>query len=228
MLRRLADRLWTAQLPARAHGVSLGERLSVIALTSGELFLHGPVRLDAELRRRIDELGAVRYLCAPNLLRRDLLAPWRHAYPDAEVLVAPGGAGGARLVELGGAPLPGYAADLDQLRFEGIPSLGEVVFLHRPSRTLLLADLAVTIPRAASLAVRAYLRLSLGGRRFGPTRDMRWLCQDRQAARASLDRLLEWDFERVVVRHGDVLDRGGPAALRRGFQWLRSEPAWWQ
>ncbi len=28
------------------------------------------------------------------------------------------------------------------------------------------------------------------------------------------------DFERVILAHGEVLERGGPAALRAGYAWL--------
>jgi hypothetical protein len=40
--------------------------------------------------------------------------------------------------------------------------------------------------------------------------------------RASLDRILAWDFDRVTVAHGEILETGGHAALRTSFAWLRS------
>jgi hypothetical protein len=56
--------------------------------------------------------------------------------------------------------------------------------------------------------------------RFGPTRLLRTLVRDRPALRASVEKILAWDFERVVVTHGEVLERGGRDALRAGFAWL--------
>jgi hypothetical protein len=47
-----------------------------------------------------------------------------------------------------------------------------------------------------------------------------WSIRDRRAARESLERILGWDFDRVVVAHGDVLERGGREALRQGYAWL--------
>ena len=41
-----------------------------------------------------------------------------------------------------------------------------------------------------------------------------------QGAVASLERILSWDFDRVVVAHGDVLEHGGRDALRHGYRWL--------
>lgn len=46
------------------------------------------------------------------------------------------------------------------------------------------------------------------------------LIRDRPAARQSFERILAWDFDRVVIAHGEVLETGGPAALRAGYDWL--------
>jgi glyoxylase-like metal-dependent hydrolase (beta-lactamase superfamily II) len=57
-------------------------------------------------------------------------------------------------------------------------------------------------------------------RRFGPSRFDPLLIRDRAAARLSLERILAWDFDRVILAHGDVVERGGRAALREGYAWL--------
>ena len=44
--------------------------------------------------------------------------------------------------------------------------------------------------------------------------------KDRRALRASLDKILAWDFDRVTVAHGDILETGGHKAVQRGFAWL--------
>ena len=46
-----------------------------------------------------------------------------------------------------------------------------------------------------------------------------------EQARRSLDRILAWDFDRVVVAHGDVLERGGRELLREGYAWLLARGA---
>jgi len=45
-------------------------------------------------------------------------------------------------------------------------------------------------------------------------------CRDRRAARRSVDRLLEHDFERVVIAHGDIIARDGRDAVRSTFEFL--------
>ena len=58
--------------------------------------------------------------------------------------------------------------------------------------------------------------------RFGPSKLDPWLIKDRPAVRQSLERILAWDFDRVVVAHGEVLESGGREALREGYRWLLS------
>ncbi len=67
--------------------------------------------------------------------------------------------------------------------------------------------------RLAFRALRAYDR-------FGPSILERLLIRDRTAARKSLERILEWDFDRVIVAHGEVRENAGREGLRAGYAWL--------
>jgi glyoxylase-like metal-dependent hydrolase (beta-lactamase superfamily II) len=40
---------------------------------------------------------------------------------------------------------------------------------------------------------------------------------DRRALRESLERVAQWDFERIVPAHGEVLEHAGPTALRAAW-----------
>jgi hypothetical protein len=59
--------------------------------------------------------------------------------------------------------------------------------------------------------------------RLAPSKLDPLLIRDRRAARESLERILAWDFDRVIVAHGDVQERGGHALLRDGYAWLLAE-----
>jgi hypothetical protein len=43
---------------------------------------------------------------------------------------------------------------------------------------------------------------------------------DRQAARASVERILAWPTEKVLMAHGAPVTTDGRAFLRRAFKWL--------
>jgi hypothetical protein len=223
MLRELAPDLFVAERPLRLLGLEIGTRMTAIRLPGGQLFLHSPVVLDEELRKGLDRLGRVRFAVGPNRFHHLFLAGVASAYPEVELWAAPGLERKRRDLRfegvLGDEPPPGWAGRLGQCVVRGFPLVNEVVFLHPPSRTLLLTDLAFHFgpgsPRLPRLAVRL-----AGGKAFGPTFLERLLARDRAAARASLERVLAWDFERVIVAHGQVLERGGREAMRAGYAWL--------
>jgi hypothetical protein len=51
----------------------------------------------------------------------------------------------------------------------------------------------------------------------GPHRIVRLAICDHGAARTSVERILKWDFDRIVVTHGDVVASGGRSRLEGAF-----------
>ena len=98
--------------------------------------------------------------------------------------------------------------------------MNEVVFLHPPSRTLLLTDLAFNLPPGARNEARLFHWLVGATGRFGPHRIVRSGIRDRAAARRALEAILGWDFDRITVTHGEVLETGGKEAMRSSFAYL--------
>jgi len=224
VLRELAPDLWVTEQPLHFLGADVGARMSVIRLREGELFLHSPISLSSELRGELEALGTVRFAVAPNRFHHLFIGEYAAAYPKLELFAAPGLETKRRDVVwhgvLGDEAPSGWAGQLDQLFFRGFPLANEVVFLHPPSRTLLITDLAFNIREDSPPATRfAYKLLGAYGR-FGPSLLERVLIRDRPAARASLEGILGWDFDRVIMAHGRVLAGGGREALRAGYAWL--------
>jgi hypothetical protein len=223
-LRLLGTELWVAERPQRFYGLEVGTRMCVIRLASGSLVLHSPVALDPALRRELDALGPVRFLIAPNRVHHLYAGAAVSAYPGSRLWVAPGLA--RKRPDLGFAEVlgdeapPAWRGELDQVFFRGRPYENEVVFFHRASRTLLLCDLAFNFGPSAAAATRLLMKLLRSYGRFGPSTLDPLLIRDRKAARDSLERILAWDFDRIVVAHGDVLESGGREALRSGYGWL--------
>ncbi len=224
MLRELAPDLWVSERSLVFGGIDLGARMTVIRLRDGELFLHSPVSLDPELRAELDALGAVRFVVAPNRMHHLFIGEYADAYPRAELFAAPGLETKRKDLAwqgvLGDEAPPAWAGQIDQLFFRGFPLANEVVFFHPPSRTLLLTDLAFNIRSDSPKGTRVLFRLLGAYDRFGPSLLERVLIRDRSAGRASLQGILAWDFDRVIMAHGQVLAKGGRDALRAGYAWL--------
>ena len=223
-LRKLADDLWVAERPQRFYGLEVGARMSVIRLASGDLLLHSPLRLDPDLRRQLDAIGPVRFAVAPNRVHHLYAGEVAQVYPGARLWVAPGLARKRPDLrfegELGDEAPPEWRGQVDQTFFRGRPYENEVVFCHRASRTLIICDLAFNFGPATATPTRLLMQLLRSYGRFGPSTLDPLLIRDRAAARQSLERILGWDFDRVIVAHGDVLEHGGREGLPSGYRWL--------
>lgn len=225
MLSKLDEDLWTATGPLSTAGIQIGVRMTVIRLPGGSLFVHSPMPIDDALRDEVQALGPVGFLVAPNKFHHLYLEGWIEAFPDAK-LYGPIGLPEKRkklrfdgiLTE--GQPDPGWGGVLDLVQFYGAPATNEVVFLHKPSRTLLMTDLAFNIHEADNWVTRMYLRIGKCEGRLKTTGLMRLVIRDKQAARQSVERMAAWDFDRIVVSHGEVMEHAGPDALRAAFEWL--------
>jgi hypothetical protein len=49
---------------------------------------------------------------------------------------------------------------------------------------------------------------------------LRVVYRDRKAARACIDRLLQWPFQHVVIAHGRPILHDARALVERGLAWL--------
>ena len=224
LLGELTKNVWIAERPQRFYGLEVGTRMTVIRLADGSLLLHSPVSLGPELRRELDSIGRVRFAVAPNRVHHLHAGEVAEAYPEARLWVAPGlerKRPDLKFVGVLGDEAPAeWKEEVDQVFFRGRPYENEVVFLHRASGTLIMCDLAFNFGPRAAAPTRLLMRLLRSYGRFGPSKLDPLLIRDRRAARQSLERILAWDFDRVVVAHGDVLESGGRDALRQGYSWL--------
>ncbi len=225
-LRPLAEDIWVAERPQTFYGLPVGTRMTVIRLSGRRLLLHSPVALDSELRAELDSIGRVSYVVAPNRVHHLYAGEVAKFYPEARLWVGPGlerkRPDLSFVAVLGDEAPEEWREEVGQTFFRGRPYENEVVFFHRPSRTLILCDLAFNFGPRAAASTRLLMKLIRSYGRFGPSRLDPWLIRDRNAARQSLERILAWDFDRVVVAHGDVLESGGREALRTGYAWLLS------
>ena len=224
MLRRLADGVWVAERPQRFYGLPVGARMTVIRLDDGRLLLHSPLPLDDALRAEIDALGNVAYAVAPNRLHHLYAGDVVRAYPEARLWVAPGLPEKRpdlvhQAVLDDDAPAE-WRGELEQAFFRGRPYENEVAFFHRASGTLVLCDLAFNFGPRDALPTRVLMKLLRSYGKLGPSKLDPLLIRDRALARASLERILSWDFDRVIVAHGEVQESGGYALIRDGYAWL--------
>lgn len=223
-LRSIAKDLWVIDHPLRVGGLHLGTRTTVARLANGGLWVHSPGPLQPELTAQFAVPGPVQALVAPNAMHHLYLGENIRAFPQATAYVSP--ALPAKFKEpltyeiLSDEPPALWRDDFTQHLVGGMPKLQEVVFLHRASRTLILTDLAFNIRQSDSWFTRLFMRANGVYGHFGPSRILRTLVKDKGALRSSLNRVHEWDFDRIIVTHGEILETGGKSVMQTQYAWV--------
>lgn len=237
-LKPVGEGIWVVDGPVVRMASYVGgtvpfpTRMVVVGLSSGDLFVWSPVELGNELRAQIDALGPVGHLVSPNKIHYEHINAWKRAYPEAVAWASPGVRERAASqdievefdADLGDNPEPGWREDLDQLVFRGSRFMEEIVFFHRASRTVILADLIENF-EPDKLGRRFGMLARLGGVADpdGKTPlDLRLTFLGRRdEARVCVGRLLSWEPEKVIMAHGRPYLCNGAKEIRRAFRWLR-------
>lgn len=215
-LTEIADGVHVANAPQSFFGLELGTRMTVLELDGG-LLVHSPIAIDPS---SLGHLGSPRWVVAPNLFHHLYVGPWAEA--GCEAWAAPGLPEKRPDLDFAGtlgAGVHPFGDDVALFPLTCFSFTNEVVVLHRPSGTLLVADLAYNIAPTAPWPTRTAMRMLLGYPGCQTT-VLERIAMKRSAARRELAELLELPFDRLVLAHGDVVEHGGPDALRQAFRWL--------
>ncbi len=189
--------------------------MTVIRLASGRLVLHSPCDITAAITEEISALGPVAHIVAPGNFHHMYAATAQVAFPSAKTWICPGierRNSGLKYDGLLGDVAPSdWVDEIDQVLVQGTRIMREVAMFHRASRTLILVDLIENFTDAtpdtgwALKFLFKYVLRMWNNPRPAPEYRMGW--SDRQAAAKSLRRILAWDFQRIVLSHGDLIDR---------------------
>jgi hypothetical protein len=205
-------------------------RMTVVKFKNGDLFLHSPTAFDAMLAETLQSFGTVRHLVSPNQFHYAHIGEWSRAFPDAITWSSPHAPQRARArgtdvqfqKELG-AYAPGeWRDEIEQTVVPG-GIFGEIVFFHKESKTLILADTIINLElNKIRQPWRFVTRLTgmyypQGQIFFG----MRLpLLLQRRKSRAAVEKLLSWEPEGIILSHGRCFESNGNEVLRRLFGWV--------
>jgi hypothetical protein len=213
----------------RDFGLWFTTRMTVVQLSNGSVWVDSPVPTSLETRQQILLLGSVRYLVAATPRHVWRLAQWHTLFPEAQLwrprntllTLQKGHLPYTGILE--NAPPPDWSDDFDQLAFRGNPLGEEVIFFHRASGTVILDDLIqIHPPRSGHPLSNAVLALTgVAAPHGGVPLDLRLTFTQRRLARQSLDHLLSWDFDKLIIAHGPCIDHDAKPFVERAFRWLR-------
>lgn len=183
---------------------------------------------------------------APDIEHHMQLGPYKTAYPTATV-IGPEGLREKRAkqgdqdvpfdYEFTRAnkhelKLPEELAREFEIEYWDGHSNKELVFLHKPSRTLIEADLLFNLPAREQYSktgedptkgVFNKLMLHFTNTKPGHKGQQRFIWYAMMRDKASFDesakRVAAWNFDRIIPCHGDVIETGGNEVFRRLFAW---------
>ncbi|MCL6417635.1 DUF4336 domain-containing protein [Aestuariirhabdus sp. Z084] len=213
-MNQLSDGLWIHDDIMSLLGVPLRVRMTIVRLSSGGLWVHSPTRLLPELASEVESLGAVEYLVGPNNGHNLWLDEWHQAYPEAALYVSPGIPAKIRSNQyrlLGASPVLAWKKDLEQVHIQGAPFFDETVFFHPRTGSLIVTDLIqhydARPPGLAGLITRWVLEpMGFKGICLAPPLKRKFILKDKLAFSAAIDRIAQWDFERIIIAHGDIIE----------------------
>ena len=227
-LKSLGDEIWIAADSSFKFLIwlQIGTRMTVVRLRDGGLWLHSPIALSDALKAEIDALGPVRAIVCPNQFHHMFAAGYVTAYPEAKLYGAPSIMKRQKHLSLDyvmGSEFEqpsDWSAALDSVFIAG-SAFEETVFYHRTSKTLITSDIIEYFTEHEHWFTRLYLKLMGTYKNPSFPKMIKSFYKDKALARQAFETMLAWDFERMVIAHGNVLVEDDPkGAIRRTYSWL--------
>ncbi|EME79078.1 uncharacterized protein MYCFIDRAFT_190127 [Pseudocercospora fijiensis CIRAD86] len=250
IIRKLTPDIMTCSTPFLRMGrIKIGGRGTIVRMATGSLAVFSPVALTETVKKETNDMGTVRYLVALDQEHHMFLESWHKAYPEAKIL-APETLPSLRAQQKY-SNLPASNLHLFRKSDPSPPSVDppfdsefqteyvwshtnkELIFHHKPSRTLIEADLLFNLPAteqfsktSTSANTGLLTKLVIGLQNTQGTaiwqKRLLWYAlsaTDRGEFNESMKRISEWGFERIVPCHGDVIERDGKGVFEKVMEW---------
>ena len=220
--QQLADDVVVMSFPLRFLGIEFGRNVTLLRLSDGRVVIHSTAPFAETDVAAIRAFGEPAWLVDATLLHDTFAKEGSGAFRGLPYLAPIGFAevSGVATQPLD-APPPDWASEIQVLRIEGTRKT-EHVFFHVRSRTLVVADLFFSFPAETRGWAHFFARRIMGlpPSLFGVSRFFRMLINDKDAFDRSIRRMLEWDFDRIVVAHREPLETGAKKAVEEALSIL--------
>jgi len=251
VIRKVTPEITTLSVPFARFGVfKFGGRGTIVKLASGSLAIFSPVTLTPEVQKTIESEGSnLKYIAALDIEHHLHLTAWKKAFPNAEI-IAPEGLWEKRqanpdfkdtefkhIFKSEDKETHNISEEFDSefdVEYVSSHSSREIVFLHKPTRTVIEADLLFNLPGSeqysragvsptSGIFTKLILPLvsakppATGHKRFA------WYVlssRDREGFTKSMTKIDQWDFDRLIPCHGDVIETGAKTVFRNVFEWF--------
>ncbi len=238
MIREIGQSIWVAEQPLRYFGLSVGTRMTVVRLASNltngptnrtELAVISPIQVSDAIVCQLRELGTVTHLIAPNLYHYFFAAEFKALYPQATFWAAPGLATKKPDLPIDRTIENEHSGEWPGLEYRlldgfrtlgagGFDTLNECVFFHPASRTLVLTDAVFNFDESFPWPTQLAARIGGGYKSLSPSLLEKMATTEKEKVRRSIEKILNWDFDRVVMAHGSIVNHNGKEKIRQGYE----------
>jgi hypothetical protein len=217
--RQMTDDIAVMSFPWRNFGIDFRRNVTLLRLNDGRLVIHSTAPFTAQDIDAIRRFGVPAWLVEATLVHDTFAKEGRAALPDLPYLAPDGFTKVSGITTESLQPPPSdWSGEIDVLRIEGTRTNEHVLF-HRRSRTLVVADSFFSVPAETRgwprFFVKHVLRLP---QLFGVGLFFRLLLSDRRAFQQSVNAMLEWNFERLIVAHWEPLEKEAKSAVERAVR----------
>jgi hypothetical protein len=218
--RQIADDVAVMSFPWRVFGIDFSRNVMLLRLEDGRLVIHSTAPFTEKDLAAIRTFGEPTWLVDATLMHDTFAKEGRAALIGLPYLAPDGFAkvSGVATMPLGPSPSD-WANEIEVLRIDGTRKNEHALF-HCRSRTLVVADLFFSFPPETRGWPRFFARRIMGlpPSLFGVSRFFRFLISDKEAFERSIKKMLEWDFDRVVVAHREPLLMGAKQAVKEALR----------
>ncbi len=218
--------IWIKEYPIHYAGTKFNSRMTIIRLSNGNLFIHSPCNIDEPTKIAIAKLGKVEFIVAPGLYHYLYVESAQRAFPNAETFICPGIEIKNPELEfdwlLGNRPDERWENDFEQVLVRGNKYIWEVAFYHKITKTLILVDLIENFTdetEDVNWILQFWFKVVFrmwNNPKPAPEYQLGW--QDKNAASKTLKKILSWDFERIVISHGDLIEKNAKEVAIRAWR----------
>jgi hypothetical protein len=223
----IQDKIYIVEYPIRFAGMDLFSRMTIVKLHDGKLWVHRPSKVDTALKASIDELGEVAYIIAPGNFHHLNVSDFQIAYPNAETYLCPSLESKRADLEfdwiLGNRSDHRWGNEFEQVVIHGTWIINEVAFFHKPTKTLILVDLIENIgddyTHEAGFLLKFWWKTVFNmwnNPKAAPEYQLGW--GDKEVVKKSLNRILDWDFEKIILAHGNLIEKDAHAVATEAWK----------
>lgn len=223
-LRSLGQSIWVVDQDFRAFGVNLGIRMTIVRLEDGSVWVHSPIKIDDDLAAKLESVGPVKHIVAPSRFHHMFAIDAHTRWPEATLWVSPGLVDKfdkfAVYPQLQDGPTDGWPEDVQVSLLDGIPAIGEAVFYHTVSKSMVVSDFFMHTCHKRGFATDMLMRIEGVFYKFNVPRLIKLLTKDKTKLSASLASIAAKPVDRIIMAHGDVIEEGADLQLKNALGYL--------